>query len=129
MKKAAGLLFIVCLSFFSPKAHSEINLKVKIAQIVGSKTIETVKTVSTNYGQDIVIMPEGGLTSSIVFKLKKFKNILVNGNKINPVQIDMKIVNALKKEMGKTRTVTSFYNQSAQFDSPDMNVSLNFEEI
>lgn len=129
MKKAAGLLFIGCLSFFSPKAHSEISLKVKIAQIVGSKTIETVKTISANYGQDIVIMPEAGITNRIVINLKKFKNILVNGNKINPVQVDMKIVNDMKKIIGKTQTVTSFYNQSAQFESPQMNVSLNFEEI
>ncbi len=128
MKRAAGLLFVLLISFNSPKAHSEINLKVKIAQIVGSQTIETVKTISANYGQDIVVMTEGSLTKKIVFKLQKFKNILVNGNKINPVQIDMKVVSDLKKEM-KTKTVTSFYNQSAQFESPNMNVSLNFEEI
>ena len=129
MKKAAGLLFILCLSIFSPKAYSEINLKVKIAQIVGSKTIETVKTISGNYGQDIVILPEAGITNKIVLNLKKFKNILVNGNKINPVQVDMRIVDGLKKGLEKTQTVTSFYNQSAQFESPQMNVSLNFEEI
>ena len=129
MKKAAGLLFILCLSIFSPKAYSEINLKVKIAQIVGSKTIETVKTISANYGQDIVILPEAGITNKIVLNLKKFKNILVNGNKINPVQVDMRIVDDLKKGLEKTQTVTSFYNQSAQFESPQMNVSLNFEEI
>lgn len=129
MKKATGLLFIGFLSFFSPKAHSEINLKVKIAQIVGTKTVETVKIISANYGQDIVILPEGSLTHKLVFNLTKFKDILVNGNKINPVQIDMKIINEMKNIIGKTRTVTSFYNQSAQFDSPSMNVSLNFEEI
>lgn len=128
MKKALGLLFLICLSFHSPKAHSAINLRVKIAQVVGTQTIETVKTVSANYGQDIVVMTEGNLAKKIVFKLIKFKNILVNGNKINPVQIDMKVVSDLNKEM-KTKTVTSFYNRSALFESPNMNVSLNFEEI
>ncbi|MBC7428235.1 MAG: hypothetical protein H7336_06460 [Bacteriovorax sp.] len=127
--KAAGLLFIGFLAFFSPKAHSELNLKVKIHQIIGTQTIETIKTISANYGQDIVIMPEGGLTNKVVFSLKKFKNIMVNGNRINPVQIDMKIFNEMKRLIGKPQTVTSFYNQSAQFKSEDTNVSLNFEEI
>jgi flagellar biosynthesis GTPase FlhF len=129
MIKAVAILFIGFLSFFSPKAHSELNLKVKIHQIIGTKTIEMIKTVSTNYGQDIVIMPEGGVTNKIVLSLRKFKNIMVNGNKINPVQIDMKIFNEMKKLIGKPQTITSFYNKSAQFNSVNTNVSLNFEEI
>ncbi|MBC7712286.1 MAG: hypothetical protein H7177_03045 [Rhizobacter sp.] len=129
MKKAAGLLFVVCVTFFSPKAHSELNLKVKIHQIIGTKTVETIKTISANYGQDIVIMPEGGLTNKIVLSLKKFKNIMVNGNSINPVQIDMKMFNEMKRLIGKPQTITSFYNKSAQFNSEDTNISLNFEEI
>ena len=127
-----SLIFLMA----SFSAHAEINLSVKIDQIIGSKTIETVKNISANYDQDIVIIQEG-LKNQIVINLKKFKNILVNGTKINPVQIDMKIVNDMKKIVGKPQTVTSFYNNSAQFNASsnglitaqDLNVSLNFKEI
>ena len=117
-------------------ASAEINLNIKIGQVIGSKTIETVKTISANYNQDIVIMQEG-LKNKIVINLKKFKNILVNGSKINPVQIDMKMVDSSKKTIGKPQTITSFYKNEAQFnvqnsvasDNGDVNVSLNFQEI
>lgn len=137
MKKALPVLFVLLLSSYSSQAFSQINLNIKIDQVVGSKTVEIVKTISGNYDQDIVIMPEG-IKNKIVFNLRKFKNILVNGNKINPVQIDMKIVNDMKKVIGKPQTITSFYNKSAEFsvsstglknDAADMNVRLNFEEI
>lgn len=137
MKKVLPFLFILMLSSYTPKAYSQINLNIKIDQVVGSKTIEIVKTITGNYNQDIVIMPEG-LKNKIVLNLRKFQNILVNGNKINPVQIDMKIINDMKKVIGKPQTVTSFYNKSAEFnisssglkaDNADLNVKLNFEEI
>lgn len=137
MKKVLPFLFILMLSSYTPKAYSQINLNIKIDQVVGSKTVEIVKTITGNYNQDIVIMPEG-LKNKIVLNLRKFQNILVNGNKINPVQIDMKIINDMKKVIGKPQTVTSFYNKSAEFnisssglkaDNADLNVKLNFEEI
>lgn len=124
------------LSFMSFTASAEINLNIKIGQVIGSRTIETVKTISANYNQDIVIMQEG-LKNKIVINLKKFKNILVNGTKINPIQIDMKMVDSSKKTIGKPQTITSFYKNEAQFnvqnsvasDNGDVNVSLNFQEI
>lgn len=136
MKTIRLSLCALILSFMSFNAHSEINLNIKIGQVIGSKTIETVKTISANYNQDIVIM-QAGLKNKIVINLKKFKNILVNGSKINPVQIDMKMVDATKKTVGKPQTITSFYNNEAQFnvqnglasDNGDVNVSLNFQEI
>ena len=138
MRKVGLFLLALAFSTISSEVSAAISIRVKIAQVIGTQTIETVKTISTNYNQDIVIVPEG-LKNNIVLNLKKFKNILVNGNKINPVQIDMKLVNGMKKIVGKPQTVTSFYNQSAQFnvasngqltpDSADINVSLNFEEI
>lgn len=136
MKSIRLSLCAFLLSFMSFTASAEINLNIKIGQVVGSKTIETVKTISANYNQDIVIMQEG-LKNKIVINLKKFKNILVNGAKINPVQIDMKMVDSSKKTIGKPQTVTSFYKNEAQFnvqnsiasDNGDVNVSLNFQEI
>lgn len=136
MKSIRLSLCILFLSFMSFSAKSEININIKIGQVVGSKTIETVKTISANYNQDIVIMQEG-LKNKIVINLKKFKNILVNGSRINPVQFDLKMVDAAKKIIGKPQTITSFYNNTAQFNLPnsttsetgDVNVSLNFQEI
>lgn len=136
MKSIRLSLCILFLSFMSFPARSEINLNIKIAQVIGSKTIETVKTISANYNQDIVVMQEG-LKNKIVINLKKFKNVLVNGSKINPVQIDIKMVDAAKKIIGKPQTITSFYNNEAQFnvqnsvtsDNGAMNLSLNFQEI
>lgn len=136
MKSIRLSLCFLFLSFMSFSASAEINLNIKIGQVIGSKTIETVKTISANYNQDIVIMQEG-LKNKIVINLKKFKNILVNGSRINPVQIDMKMIDSTKKVIGKPQTITSFYNNTAQFnvqnsitsDSGDVNVSLNFQEI
>ena len=136
MKSIRLSLCAFLLSFMSFTASAEINLNIKIGQVIGSKTIETVKTISANYNQDIVIMQEG-LKNKIVINLKKFKNILVNGSKINPVQIDMKMVDSSKKTIGKPQTITSFYKNEAQFnvqnsvasDNGDVNVSLNFQEI
>ena len=128
MKFSKTLFSAVVVSFLSFNAGAEITLNVKIAQVVDSQTIESVKSVSANYNQDIVISGTG-LKDKIVINLKKFKNILVNGSKINPVQIEMKVVDPSKKIVGKTHTVTSFYNNSATFTFPDRNVSLNFQEI
>jgi hypothetical protein len=136
MKSIRFSLFVLLLSLMSFNVQSEINLNIKIEQVIDSKTIETVKTISTNYNQDIVIMQEG-LKNKIVINLKKFKNILVNGTKINPIQIDIKMVDASKKTVGKPQTITSFYNNNAEFnvqnsaasDNGDVNVSLNFQEI
>lgn len=136
MKTIRLSLCALLLSTMSFSASAEINLNIKIGQVIGSKTIETVKTISTNYNQDIVIMQEG-LKNKIVINLKKFKNILVNGSKINPVQIDMKMVDGTKKTVGKPQTITSFYNNKAEFnvqnsvasDNGAVNVSLNFQEI
>nr|BDT29926.1 hypothetical protein BHI3_33920 [Bacteriovorax sp. HI3] len=128
MKRALPLLFVFLLSTYSGSAYSQINLNIKINQVVGSKTVEIVKTITGNYNQDIVIASEG-LKNKIVFSLRKFKDILVNGNKINPVQIDMKMVDEAKKVIGKPQTITSFYNKTAEFNASDLNVKVNFEEI
>lgn len=136
MKSIRLSLCILFLSFMSFTARSEININIKIGQVIGSKTIETFKTISANYNQDIVIMQEG-LKNKIVINLKRFKNILVNGSRINPVQFDLKMVDATKKTVGKPQTITSFYNNTAQFNVPnsitsdtgDVNVSLNLQEI
>lgn len=136
MKTIRLVFFTLICSFISLNAHSEINLNIKIGQVIDSKTIETVKTIAVNYNQDIVIM-QPGLKNKIVINLKKFKNILVNGSKINPIQIDMKVVDSTKKIIGKPQTITSFYNNEAQFnvqnglnsDNGNVNVFLNFQEI
>lgn len=128
----ASLLFML----ISPLANASFNLNVRIGQLVGNQIIEVNKTIQAEYDKEIIISSEG-LKNKIVLNLKKFSNVLVNGNKISPVQIDMKLVNEMQKIIGRTQTVTSFYNRSAKFavpssgvasDSADINVSLNFEE-
>lgn len=136
MKSIKLSLLALFFSFMSFPVHSEINLNIKIEQVIGSKSFETVKTVSAKYNEDIVIVQKG-LKNRIVINLKKFKNILVNGSKINPIQIDMKMIDSAKKVVGKPQTITSFYNNEAQFtvqnsitsDTGGVNVSLNFQEI
>ncbi len=128
----ASFLFLL----ISPIAKASLNLNVKIGQFVGSQFVEVNKTIAADYNKEIVISSDG-LKNKIVLNLKKFSNVLVNGNKISPVQIDMKLVDEMKKIIGRPQTVTSFYNRSAQFemnskgalkDAADLNVSLNFEE-
>lgn len=137
MKKIKLTTLVFLLVFFSSWAQASININVKIGQLVGNQLIEVNKTISSEYNKEIVISPDG-LKNKIVINFKKFSNILVNGSKINPVQIDMKLVNDMKKIIGHPQTVTSFYNRSAEFairssgiatDVADLNISLNFEEI
>lgn len=123
MKKSLFILVALTFSIYSSAAFSQINLNIKIGE-------NAVKTVSAHYGQDIIVSADG-LKNKLVFNLRKFKDILVNGNKINPVQIDLKQINEMKKTIGKPQTVTSFYNRTAQFNVGDtgVNVSIDFQEI
>jgi len=136
MKNFRMLMAALFFMIVSPFAKASLNLNVKIGQIVGSQIVEINKTISADYNKEIVIAPEG-LKNKIVFSLRKFSNVLVNGKRINPVQIDMKIVDEMKKIIGKPQTITSFYSKSAQFaiptngqpqDQSDLNVTLHFEE-
>lgn len=127
MKRLAIFLSAVCFFVISFSASATVQLNVKIGRVVGKKTIETVKTYSVNYNQDIII-PQEDQKSSIVIRLKKFQNILVNGSEINPVQIDMKVLNEIQEVVGVPQTVTSFYKKSAEFKGPGLNVALDFEE-
>lgn len=123
MKKVFGFLITATFITYSSQALSQVNLNIKIGQ-------NAVKLVSANYGQDVIVSADG-LSNKLVFNLRKFKNILVNGNKINPVQIDLKLINDMKKVIGKPQTVTSFYNRTAQFNVAEgnLNVSVDFQEI
>jgi len=131
------ILVLFFILFASTSAFASISLNVKIGQLVGNKIVEINKTISAEYGKDIVINTEG-FQHKIILSLKKFSNVLVNGSKINPVQVDMRLVNEMKKIIGKPQTVTSFYSHSANFaisssgnatDVADVNVSLNFEDL
>lgn len=123
MKKVFGFLIAATFITYSSQALSQVNLNIKIGQ-------NAVKSVSANYGQDVIVSADG-LSNKLVFNLRKFKNILVNGNKINPVQIDLRLINDMKKVIGKPQTVTSFYNRTAQFNvaEANLNVSVDFQEI
>ena len=136
MKKIKISLCALALSVMSLNVSAGINLNIKIGQIIDSKKIETIKTISINYNQEIVIMQDG-LKNRIVISLKKIENILVNGIKINPVQIDIKMIDSSKKTVGKPQTMTTFYKNEALFnirnsvysDNGDVNVLLKFQEF
>ena len=130
---------LLCLVFvtFTLQAQAALSLDVKIARKIGAKIVETTKKIAANYNQDVVISEEG-FKNKIILKLKKFSNIKVNGNAINPVQIDLRMIDATERLVGKPQTITSFYQQSAQFKLPsdgvitdpsDLQVSLNFQEM
>lgn len=127
------LMFIV-LSF-SQTAKCAVNLNVKIGQIINNQFVEITKTISADYNKEIIIQDES-LKDKIVLSLKKFKNVLVNGNRIEPVQINVMRINTLRKLVGKPQTITSFYRNEANFKlaSSDtsqgkMELSLDFNEI
>ena len=128
-------LSALILIFMSLNVSAEINLNIKIGQVIDSKKVETVKTFLVDYNEDIVIK-QRGLKNTIIINLKKFKNVLVNGANINPIQIDMKMVDSSKKTVGKPQTITTFYNNEALFniqnslysDSGDVSVLLKFRE-
>lgn len=126
-------LFFMLLS---PMIQASFNLNVKIGQLVGNQIIEVNKTIQADYNKEIVISPEGS-KNKIVLNLQKITNVLVNGNNISPVQVDMKLVNEMQKIIGRPQTITSFYNRTAHFivrssgipsDVADLNVTLDFEE-
>jgi len=134
--KQFTIILSLALMLLSPMANATLNLNVKIAKMVENQLVEVNENISTDYGKEIVISA-GNLKSKIVLNFKKFSNILVNGQRIHPVQVDMKIVDEMKKIIGRPQTVTSFYNRTAQFSAPSssdlsdanrVNVSLNFEE-
>lgn len=121
----------------SSMASASLNLNIKIGKIVGNQLVEVSKTVMADYNRDVVIS-SSGLKDKIVLNFRKFSNVLVNGKKISPIQVDMKLVNKMQKIIGRTQTVTSFYNRTAQFlvnsssnitKTTDLNITLKFEEI
>ena len=123
------------LTFISLNVSAEINLNIKIGQIINSKKVETIKIVSVRFNQDTVVLQPGS-KNKIVINLKKIENIIVNGNSINPVQIDIKMIDSKKKTIGEPQTSTSFYNNEAHFnirnksysDGGEVSVRLKFQE-
>lgn len=135
MKQSTIITFLMGM-LVSSNAFATLNLNVKIGKMVGDQLVEINRTIATDYNKEIVITSDN-LKNKIVFNLKKFTNILVNGKKISPVQVDMKLVNEMQKMIGRSQTVTSFYNRSAQFsahssgnlkDVADLAVTVSFEE-
>jgi hypothetical protein len=136
MKLLAISTFLVFM-LTSPMASADFNLNIKIGKMVGNQLFEVDKTIKTDYNREVIIS-SGGLKDKIVLNFRKFSNVLVNGKKISPIQVDMKLVNDMKKIIGRPQTVTSFYNRTAQFavnsagnltKVADLNVSLKFDEI
>ena len=132
--KLTSLLFLFFL--ISSEVSASLNINVKIGQMIGNRLVEINKNIQAEFDKEIIITTEN-FKNKIVLNLRKFNYPLVDGLKINPIQIDMKLVNEMQQMIGRPHTITSFYNHSAHFSIPssgiitdvaDLNVSLNFEE-
>ena len=135
--KLLTLITILIFIFNSPLTFASLNLDITIGKMVGNKLVEVNKTITADYDKDVVII-SSELKDKIILNFKKFSNVLVNGKKISPIQVDMKLVNKMQKAIGRTQTVTSFYNRTAKFSInstgsltsvKDLDISLKFEEI
>lgn len=135
MKSISKLFLVFIAVFYSTTSFSAINLNVKIEKIVNNQLVEVSKNISSDYNKEIVIQDDT-LQGKIILTLRKIKNVLVNGTKIEPVQINLKAINSEKKNNAKMQTITSFYKKEAKFvvstDSEihnPMEVNLEFNEV
>lgn len=134
--KSISTIFIMFIAvFYSTTTFAAINLNVKIEKMVNNQLVEVSKNISSDYNKEIIIQDES-LQGKIILTLKKIKNVLVNGTKIEPVQINLQAINTQKKNDPKIQTITSFYKKEAKFvvssdsevHSP-MEVNLEFNEV
>ncbi len=130
--KKLKLLSLTLFSFLSFHARAELSLDIKISKRNGDKTFQIIQNMKANFNQDI-ILNHSELKEKIVLNFKKFKNISVNGSKINPIQVDLKTLDNKQNQVGKVKTVTSFYRGEAEFSGESSgevwSVNLNFKEI
>lgn len=135
MKSIFKISTLIIISIWSNLIFSAVNLNIKIGQVINNQIFEVKKTVSADFNKEVVIQDDT-LKNRIVLTLKKIKNVLVNGNKIEPVQINLKTVNAQNNKASKVQTVTSFYSNEANFkiaanetNINDLVVDVEFSEI
>lgn len=134
MSYISKLMVFALLTIWSNLIFSAVNLNVKIGQLINNQLVEVNKNFSAEFNKEIVIQDDS-LKDRIVLSLKKIKNVLVNGKRLSPVQINLKTVNNEKKISGKTQTVTSFYKNEANFkvasadNSNDFDIQLEFSEV
>ena len=135
MKSIFKISTLIIFSIWSNITFSAVNLNIKIGQVINNQIFEVKKTVSADFNKEVVIQDES-LKNRIVLTLKKIKNVLVNGNKIEPVQINLKTVNNQNNKISKTQTITSFYTNEANFkiasndtNYNDLLVDVEFSEI
>lgn len=135
MKSISQMILVLIAVIYSTTGFAAINLNVKIEKMVNNQLIEVSKNISSDYNKEIVIQDET-LQGKIILTLRKIKNVLVNGAKIEPIQINLKAINLEKKSDAKIQTITSFYKKEAKFVvSSDtevhnpMEVNLEFSEV
>jgi hypothetical protein len=135
MKSISQMILVLIAVIYSTTGFAAINLNVKIEKMVNNQLIEVSKNISSDYNKEIVIQDET-LQGKIILTLRKIKNVLVNGAKIEPIQINLKAINLEKKSDAKIQTITSFYKKEAKFvvssDSEvhnPMEVNLEFSEV
>ena len=130
--KMFRVILVFGLISFSQISYAELSLNVKINKTVGEKTIQIIKRFKANFDQDIILNQDDA-KERMILNFKKFKNITVNGTKLNPIQVDMKTIDQFKKQIGKVKTITSFHQRQALFTGESISgrweIDLMFEEI
>ena len=132
--KGIKSILIVVLVLNSTSVFAQVSLNITFFQLINGKKVLTTKTIKTEYDRDVILTHEN-VKEQIVLNLKKVNDVVVNGNVVKPVQIDMKLVGSGEKLIGKPQTVTTFYTKAAQFSIPGvgketwLNLSVDFKDI
>jgi hypothetical protein len=114
MKLNFKMVMIFLVSFLSSSAFCGLTLKVKIGTLVNNKLVEVTRSVSSDFEKEILIEDES-FKDKIVLTLKKIKNVLANGTKIEPIQISIQTFDPTNKSNTRSHTITSFYSKEANF--------------
>jgi hypothetical protein len=126
------VICVFLLTILTQNIMADISLDLRIQKVIGEKVFEIKKNILSEYNKEIIVQdPE--IKEKIILTLKKFKNVMVNGKKIEPVQVNVRMDTPGTNFKGKTQTVTSFYNNEASFklastENNNLNLSLNFIE-
>jgi hypothetical protein len=114
MKLNFKIIIIFLVSFLSNSAFCALNLNIKIGTMVNNKLVEVTRSLSSDYEKEILIEDES-FKDKIVLTLKKIKNVLANGTKIEPIQISIQTFDPTNKLNTRSHTITSFYSKEANF--------------
>lgn len=135
MTKLKFLIVVILMMVSTTSVFASVSLNVKIGQMINNQFIEINKTLSVDFNKEVIIQDDS-FKDKIVLTLRKIKNVLANGVKIEPVQINVRMIGNDKKETSSSQTITSFYTNEASFKIASnqrlknaLAINLNFSEV